>query len=163
MDITPDPRHIESIRAANVAVGGPQTIIADGQPIEVPTLADLLAYLANVRTAHQRWADTPDDPLPPEGEQDLFIAMRALPMRLAPYRPQPADGDAPAVDLLTAVRDARRTFILGEPGSGKTAALERLAWVTATATLSRAQADPDGAAGRAPAGAGWPTTAARRT
>ena len=47
MDVTPDPQFIASIQAANVAVGGPQTIIADGQPIVVPTLADVLAYLAD--------------------------------------------------------------------------------------------------------------------
>jgi formylglycine-generating enzyme required for sulfatase activity len=142
MDITPDPRHIESIRAANVAIGGPQTIIADGQRIEAPTLADLLAYLAGVQEAYARWADTPDSLPAQESDQDLFIAVRALPMRLAPSHPQPTDGDAPAVDLLIAVQGARRTFILGEPGSGKTAALERLAWVTATKTLARAQAEP---------------------
>jgi formylglycine-generating enzyme required for sulfatase activity len=155
MDDTPDPTSIASIRAANVAVGGPQTIIADGMPIAVPTRADLLTYLANVQAAYRRWADAPDDAADAElddapsseqaeeSTQDRFIEMRALPMRLAQYRPQPTDGDAPSVELLAAVQNAQRTIILGEPGSGKSAALERLAWVTATNTLQRAQVEPN--------------------
>lgn len=155
MDVMPDPKFIASIRAANVAVGGPQTIIADGQPIVAPTLTEVLAYLANVQSHYGRWADVPDapataapddeasQPQPTAPQPDLFIAMRALPMRLAAYRSQPGAGDAPAVELLTAVQNAQRTFILGEPGSGKSAALERLAWVTATQSLQRARLEPD--------------------
>lgn len=150
MTVMPDPQFIASIQAANVAVGGPQTIIADGQPIVAPTLAEVLAYLANVQTHYQRWADTPDAPddganqaQTPTHQPELFIAMRALPMRLAAYRPQPSAGDAPTVELLTAVQNARRTFILGEPGSGKSAALERLAWVTATHSRQRTHREPD--------------------
>ncbi|MEZ4868843.1 MAG: SUMF1/EgtB/PvdO family nonheme iron enzyme [Caldilineaceae bacterium] len=170
MTVTPDPQFIASIQAANVAVGGPQTIIADGQPIVAPTLAEVLAYLANVRAHYQRWADTSDEPAtdaPDEAasdgdapdhdasddgakqaqrvvsEPDLFIEMRALPMRLAAYRPQPGAGDAPTVELLSAVQNAQRTFILGEPGSGKSAALERLAWVTASHSLQRAHREAD--------------------
>lgn len=149
MEVTPAPQFIASIQAANVAVGGPQTIIADGQPIVVPTLTDVLTYLANVQTQYGRWADAPDapdddqPPQPPAHQPDLFIAMRALPMRLAAYRPQPSADDAPSVELLTAVQNAQRTFILGEPGSGKSAALERLAWVTATHSLQRAQQEAD--------------------
>ena len=44
MDVTPDPRFIASIRAVNVGIGGTQTIIVDGQRIEVPSRDDLLAY-----------------------------------------------------------------------------------------------------------------------
>ncbi|MFM7171556.1 MAG: SUMF1/EgtB/PvdO family nonheme iron enzyme, partial [Caldilinea sp.] len=74
---------------------------------------------------------------------DIFIETRALPMRVAQYAPQRMEDEGQSVELLAAVQGANRTFILGEPGSGKSAALERLAWVTATATLQRMQADPD--------------------
>ena len=143
--VTPDPRHIESLQAANVAIGGMQVVILGEQRIDVPTLADMVAYLAGVRNYYRRWADAPDG-APDEADAnggDFFIETRALPMRLAQYTPQRMEGEGQSVELLTAVQGARRTIILGEPGSGKTAALERLAWVTATETLQRAQADPD--------------------
>ena len=31
MDVAPDPRHIESIQAANVAIGGTQVVINDNE------------------------------------------------------------------------------------------------------------------------------------
>ena len=153
MDVTPDPKFIAAIRAVNVAVGGPQTIIADGQRIEVPSRDELLAYAAAVQQAYDRWADRPDRPAAPLYEQasdaeqgpDIFLETRALPMRLAQYRRQPSAGSEPAVELLAAVQGAQRTLILGEPGAGKTAALERLAWVMATATVERAKTEPDAA------------------
>lgn len=148
MDLTPDPKTIAAIQAINVAVGGPQTIIADGQPIVVPTLADLRAYLANVQRHYQRWADVPEaaesEHLPNNDNQpDRFIEMRALPMRLTAWRPQPSEGEVQSVELLAAVQHARRTFILGEPGSGKSAALERLAWVIASQSLQQATSEPE--------------------
>src|SRR5690606_18435832 len=142
MEVTPDPRTIGSIREANIAIGGPQIIVVDGQHIEAPTRTGLLAYLATVRGAYGRWADVPDGE-PADGERDRFIEMRALPMRLAQYNPLRADGDAPAVGLLDAVQGTARTIILGEPGSGKSSALERLAWVTATGSLRQAAEDAD--------------------
>ncbi len=135
MTATPDPQFINSIQAANVAVGGPQTIIADGLPIVVPTLMELVAYLGDVRKAYNRWAD--------DSAQDIFVPMHALPMRLAKYHAQPNASEAPAIKLLTAVEDAQRTIILGEPGAGKSAALERLAWVTATTTMQQAQSEAE--------------------
>jgi len=142
MDVAPDPRYVGSIREANIAIGGPQVIIAEGQRIEAPTRAELLAYLANVRGAYGRWADVADGEPADEG-QERFLEMRALPMRLAQYNPLRAEGDAPAVALLDAVQGAARTIILGEPGSGKSSALERLAWVTATGSLRQAAEDAD--------------------
>ncbi len=131
MTVTPDPRYVESIQAANVSIGGRQTIIADGQAIELPTRMELVTYLGAVHHAYSRWAD--------DSAQDIFVPTHALPMRLAKYHAQPSASEAPAVKLLTAVQDAQRTIILGEPGAGKSAALERLAWVTATVGLKEAQ------------------------
>ncbi|MFM7581164.1 MAG: NACHT domain-containing protein, partial [Caldilinea sp.] len=73
---------------------------------------------------------------------DIFIETRALPMRVAQHAPQRMEGEGQSVELLAAVQGANRTIVLGEPGSGKSTALERLAWVTATETLQRVQADP---------------------
>lgn len=129
-------------RDLNIAVDT-QILILNGNRVEVPALTDFIAYLANVRRAYRRWADVPDGEPASVEEQDRFIEMRALPMRLAEYNPQPVDGDAPSVELMKAVQGAARTIILGEPGSGKTAALERLAWVTATAALRQAVDKPD--------------------
>jgi formylglycine-generating enzyme required for sulfatase activity len=152
MTAAPNSIHIESLQAANVTIGGVQNIFYDGRPITVPTLADMVAYLAAVRRKYRRWADAPDgepdvepdvEPGGAPGEDgDIFIETRALPMRLAQYTPQRTDGEGQSVELLAAVQGANRTIILGEPGSGKSAALERLAWVTATTTLKRVQTDP---------------------
>jgi hypothetical protein len=150
MEATPDLKSIASIRAVNVAVGGPQTIFMDGQRIEVPGRDDLLAYAAAVEKAFDRWADRPDESETPLIEQangqtggpDVFVdvAAKPLPMRVSAVRARPEAKEEPSVELLAALQGAKRTIILGEPGSGKTTALERLAWVTAAAA---AQAGPD--------------------
>jgi len=148
MTAAPDRIHVESIQAANVAIGGVQVVIVGDERIDAPTITDLAAYLAGVRRRYRRWADAPDEE--PEEEPDgapgddgdIFIEMRALPMRLAQYTPQRMEGEGQSVELLAAVQGAQRTIILGEPGSGKSAALERLAWVTATGTFQQMQADP---------------------
>jgi len=145
MSETPDPIHIEALQAANVTIGGVQNIFYDGRPITIPTMTNMVAYLAGVRNKYRHWADEPDgEPRQDDeaGDGDIFIPTRALPMRLAKHDPQRTEGEGQSVELLAAVQGARRTIILGEPGSGKSAALERLAWVTATETLMRVQADP---------------------
>ena len=101
-----DPEQIASVQATNVVIGGRQTNIIDGQPIELPSLEDLVVYLANVRNSYSHWADA--------STQDRFIETRALPMRLAQYSPRPTENEAPTVELLTAVQDDARTIILGE-------------------------------------------------
>ncbi|HHH40521.1 MAG TPA: NACHT domain-containing protein, partial [Chloroflexi bacterium] len=154
--MTPDPLHIDSIQAANVVIGhgARQTIILDGQPVQLPSRDELRAYLAAVREAYQRWADQPDTPDPPlihqsddpEQGPDAYIdvAAKPLPMRVAEFRPQQPGGqeEPPAQELLTALAQVPRAVILGEPGSGKTTALERLAWSAATRSLALAEA-PD--------------------
>ena len=105
--------------------------------------AERLTYLANVQKAYQRWADDAPNGPPSDKMHDHFMEIRALPMRVAAYHAQPTDSNPPALDLLTAVQNTKHSFILGEPGSGKSAALERLAWVTATQTLHRAHVDPN--------------------
>jgi formylglycine-generating enzyme required for sulfatase activity len=145
MNLTPDPIRIESLQAANVVIGGTQVVILDNQRIDVPTLTDMVAYLAGVRRHYRRWADEPDSE-PDEADAangDIFIETRALPMRMAQYTSLRTDGEGQFVELLSAVQRASRTIILGEPGSGKSAALERLAWVVATKTLRQVQMEPN--------------------
>lgn len=149
--MTTDPTPIifnDAFSAANVVIGHGSrlTVIQDGQPIELPSRADLLAYLDALRDLYARWADQPDDPEPPllaqsdnpEQGPDSYIDTQAkpLPMRLAEFRPLPGQQEPPAQELLTALAGATRTIILGEPGSGKTTALERLAWVMASQSLN---------------------------
>jgi len=59
---------------------------------------------------------------------DHYIQERArlLPIYASPYE----DGirSAPGENLLEKLRSNRRTLVLGEPGMGKSVALERLAW-----------------------------------
>jgi formylglycine-generating enzyme required for sulfatase activity len=141
-----DPLFIQSIQAVNVSLER-QIIFADGQPIVLPGRGDLLAYLRWVARTYSRWADRAAAPEPPLYAQadphqppapDAYLATQAapLPMPVSPLRGAATTDAAPAVDLIEAMHRAHRTVILGEPGSGKSAALERLAWLTATHTLS---------------------------
>ena len=95
MNLTPDPIHIESLQAANVVIGGTQVVILDNQRIDVPTLSDMVAYLAGVRRHYRRWADEPEGTLneADAANGDIFIETRALPMRVAQYAPQRMEGE----------------------------------------------------------------------
>ncbi len=155
----PDPLHINSVTGTNVLIGhgAHQTIILDGQPVALPNFDDLLAHLRAVAAypSFRRWADRPetDPPLsqqpsldvgPPRVWPDHYVDERAapaaagdvLPQRLVAWRQDPSSPSPPDRDLLEALADAKRAVILGEPGSGKTTALERLAWVMATRSLA---------------------------
>jgi formylglycine-generating enzyme required for sulfatase activity len=137
---SPTPTNPTHIHAGNVVIGDDarMTVIQDGQPIELPSRADLRAYLARVQNQYRRWADQPDEAGPVTEESDTYILVDAkpLPMRVSAFREQPGSAEAPPRELLSALGHVRRSVILGEPGSGKTTALERLAWVTATRSLN---------------------------
>ncbi len=136
----PQPIHIDQLSAANVAVGqgARQIFIFGDEYIERPSYDELMAHAQQV-VAHPdyfRWADAPSAGVSTTGS---FISLRAtLPQRLASYQPLPGGAPPPAVDLLMALENERRAVILGEPGSGKTSALERLVWATATHSLASA-------------------------
>ena len=141
-----DLKQIAQITANNVALRD-QYIVVGGETLRLPQREELLAYLANVRAACQRWADQPaaQEPLfeqaaTPDAGPDAYLPVdaRPLPMRVAEFRGQPTGQAPPAQELLAAVGNAHCAVILGEPGSGKTTALERLAWVSANASLDQA-------------------------
>lgn len=143
-------KQIEQITANNVALRD-QYIVVGGETIHLPQVPELLAYLAKLRERYQRWADQPEPAAPlfdqaptPEAGPDAYLAVDAkpLPMRLAEFRSHETGQEAPAQELLTALGAATYSVILGEPGSGKTTALERLAWVYAQRSLTQAEAPP---------------------
>ena len=151
-------KQIDQITANNVALHD-QYIIVGGETIQLPQLPALLAYLAKVRERYQRWADQPalatplfDQASTPVAGPDAYLAVDAkpLPMRLAEFRSHDTGQDAPAQELLTALDAASASVILGEPGSGKTTALERLAWVYAQRSLAHAAAFVPSAASPTP-------------
>ena len=139
-------KQLSTITANNVALRDQYISIA-GETIRLPQPPEIATYLARVRNRFDRWADLPGDDnaplfdpsIPPEQAPDNYLQIdaRPLPMRVAEFRDQPTEHDPPAQELLTALSDQRHSVILGEPGSGKSTALERLAWVTATRTLKQ--------------------------
>jgi formylglycine-generating enzyme required for sulfatase activity len=128
--------------------GGVVTV--GGEPIRLPTADDVDAYLQAIQQAYARWADQPDEPdLPlarqasgPDSGPDAFIPLRALPMRVARFVAQPGGQPPPAQDLLAALANAPRAIVLGEPGSGKSTALERIAWATASQAVAQLPGQP---------------------
>ena len=140
-------KQITEITANNVALRD-QYIIVGGESIRLPSPRSLLAYLVHVRDTHKRWADQPDEPAPALFDQSdqahagpdayLLVDAMPLPMRVAEFRLVSGGAEPQTHELLTAVGSLQHTVILGEPGSGKTTALERLAWATANASLTRA-------------------------
>ncbi|MCE7981452.1 MAG: hypothetical protein DYG89_09690 [Caldilinea sp. CFX5] len=144
--MAPEHKQIEQITANNVALRD-QYIIVGGETIRLPQPPELLAYLAKLCERYQRWADQPAPAAPlfdqaptPAAGPDAYLAVDAkpLPMRLAEFRSHGAGPEAPSQELLTALDATPYSVILGEPGSGKTTALERLAWVYANRSLAHA-------------------------
>lgn len=114
-------------------------------PMQQPERSTLLAYLQALCQRFGRWADQPEgeSPLFTQGDElettpDLYLALQAeaLPMRVAEFRPHASKIERRSEELLAALRRAERNIILGPPGSGKTSALERVAWLTAQQTIS---------------------------
>jgi HEAT repeat protein len=100
-----------------------------------PTLPDMRPYLRAIVESERfvRWAD----------ERYIEEKTRPLPMRVAPFELR-APKEWPKRDLIEAVEEIfsredaarRRVLILGDPGAGKTTALERLTLLYAQRALA---------------------------
>jgi hypothetical protein len=90
-------------------------------------LAHLEAIIAN--ETYERWSD----------ERYIDEQTRPLPMKVSPYDPPSLLRMEPPLraDLIQILkrREESRFVILGDPGVGKTAALERLTWIIAKRSL----------------------------
>lgn len=126
----------------------------DNQPAtQSPDRSMLLAYLQALCRRFARWADQPESEAPlftqgddPETAPDLYLALHAeaLPMCVAEFRPHASKLEHKSEELLAALHRAERNIILGPPGSGKTSALERVAWLTAQQTIALVTATASG-------------------
>ncbi len=111
-----DVNHSQFITGDNVTV-----TIYQGAQITVPSPAAVQRHQVELRhrleqEAKKRW-----------GGMGAYIEEQGahLPIEASPYQ---TGLTGPRGDLLRTMRRAKRLLVLGEPGSGKTVALQRLAW-----------------------------------
>jgi hypothetical protein len=99
---------------------GDKVILIQGREYRLPGPETVTAHLQAIldNDNYNRWSD------------DRYVGGEALPMRVARFSQQPG-GELERVDLLDAISEPQYCVIVGEPGLGKTTALERLMWVTA--------------------------------
>ena len=104
-----------------LGAGAVKITIYQGREVAIPTADAIADHRAALRAklaqeAQRRW-----------GGMGVYIREEgaALPIQASPYQ-QGALG--PRADLLETLKAADRLLVLGEPGAGKTVALERLAW-----------------------------------
>jgi len=97
-------------------------VVYQGEPVMIPSPEDIQfhrAELTKIET-YNRWAD----------EFYIHEEGKVLPLFASPYDD---DGGRKRADLLQTICAHQRLLVLGEPGMGKTVALERLVWETAKA------------------------------
>jgi len=95
-------------------------VVYQGEPVRIPSPEDIQLHradLAKIET-YNRWAD----------EFCIKEEGKVLPLFASPYED---DGGRKREDLLQTIRAHQRLLVLGEPGMGKTVALERMVWETA--------------------------------
>jgi len=116
-------------RGDRVARSGPGTL-PPTQPLS-RDFGDVLAHRAALvqQPEYARWADRPSVR---QEDEDHFIETegKILPLFAFPYDD---DTGQQREYLLQIIRSRERLLVLGEPGVGKTAALERMVWETAHA------------------------------
>src|SRR3972149_3972330 len=123
---TPGERGIAiggAARQSPIVTGDRNIVIAvyNGAEVRIPSLEAAHQHRADLRRkietdAQYRW-----------GGMGVYIREEGtrLPIEASPYQPGLS---GPREDLLQRLRQADRLIVLGEPGSGKTVALQRFAW-----------------------------------
>jgi len=126
--------HSVAADVQNVAIGGNATqspivtgdrnvvvTVYQGAPVTLPSIEAVQQHRAALRRnleaeAKQRW-----------GGIGAYIGEESthLPIEASPYQPGLTNARE---DLIQCLRRTNRVLVLGEPGSGKTVALQRLAW-----------------------------------
>lgn len=93
-----------------------------GEPVVIPAPEDVGQHRAELasKPEYSRWAD------------EFYIREegKVLPLFASPYED---DSGRKREDLLQSIRSHQRLLVLGEPGMGKTVAMERMMWETAQA------------------------------
>ncbi len=113
--------NIEHSNAVAIGPSAQATVIYQGEPVSIPSLEAVKLHCTALRAkleteSQERW-----------GGMGAYIHEEGarLPIDASPYQ----DGEVgQREDLLRYIRRSVRLQILGEPGSGKTVALQRLAW-----------------------------------
>lgn len=102
-------------------ITGTKIVIYQGREVTIPSSEAVAAHRKALRAQLERAA------LERWGGMGVYIREEgaSLPIQASPYE-QGALG--PRADLLDTIKAADRLLVLGEPGAGKTVALERLAW-----------------------------------
>jgi formylglycine-generating enzyme required for sulfatase activity len=99
-----------------------QQTVYQGEPVTIPSQEAIQLHRADLTKieTYNRWAD----------EFYIHEEGKVLPLFASPYDD---DGGRKREDLLQTIRAHTRLLVLGEPGMGKTVALERMVWETAKA------------------------------
>jgi hypothetical protein len=110
-------QNVGDVKEGGTVVG--VQVIYQGEPVRIPSPQDIQlhrAELSQIETYH-RWAD------------EFYIQEegKVLPLFASPYDD---DTGRKREDLLKSIRLHPRLLVLGEPGMGKTVALERMVWET---------------------------------
>jgi formylglycine-generating enzyme required for sulfatase activity len=113
-------QNVKKVEKGGTVVG--MQVIHQGEPVVIPAPEQVQQHRADLvkKTEYSRWAD------------DFFIREegKILPLFASPYED---DTSRKREDLLQSIRSHQRLLVLGEPGMGKTVALERMVWETAKA------------------------------